>query len=254
MRALWITSPTGSPGKLRIEFALTPISLGTGTGCGETVGDGARRSSEANDSNKRGRKASLAVKRAMDASGSAILLLLLAPLLLLIAVLISLQRDGPVIYRRRVVGRDGEFDAFKFRSMRSDADSVLHRNPKLLAEFQRNYKLVADPRVTRLGRFLRKFSLDELPQLFNVFRGEMSLIGPRMITRPELEKYGPARDLLLAVKPGLTGYWQVGGRQEISYEERVRMDVFYITHWSLWLDFKILLKTPLAVLKRQGAF
>src|SRR5260370_25269540 len=114
----------------------------------------------------------------------------------------------PIIYRRRVIGTTGQFDAFKFRSMRRDADSILASNPALKAEFERNFKLRNDPRVTRVGAFLRKVSLDELPQLFNVLRGEMSLVGPRMITAPELDRYGPHRQLLLTVKPGLTGYWQ----------------------------------------------
>lgn len=193
-------------------------------------------------------------KRIVDVSLGVISLVFAFPLMVLAAVLIKLEDRGPVFYRRRVVGPEGEFDAFKLRTMRVDADLLLQNNPQLAAEFLKNFKLKDDPRITLIGRLLRRWSLDELPQLFNVLKGQMSLVGPRMITRPELEKYGPHRDLLLSVKPGLTGYWQVGGRQEVSYEERVRMDVFYIQNWSLWLDFKILLKTVWKVLRREGAY
>lgn len=176
------------------------------------------------------------------------------PVIGLLGLIIKSQDGGPVFYRRRVVGRLGEFDAFKLRSMRADADQWLQQNPKLLEEFQKDFKLRDDPRVTRFGWFLRKNSLDELPQLVNVLRGQMSLVGPRMITRPELEKYGSHQDLLLTVKPGLTGYWQVSGRQDVSYEDRVNMDIFYIQNRSLWFDLKILMKTVWKVLKREGAY
>jgi lipopolysaccharide/colanic/teichoic acid biosynthesis glycosyltransferase len=196
----------------------------------------------------------IALKRLQDVAVSAFFLLILSPLLALIALIIKLQDGGPIIYRRRVVGPGGEFDAFKFRSMRVDADEMLARNPVLKSEFERNFKLVSDPRVTKVGAWLRKLSLDELPQLVNVLRGEMSIVGPRMITAPELEKYGEFQALLLTVKPGLTGYWQVHGRQQVAYEERVKMDMYYITHWSLALDWKLLWLTPLRVLKGNGAY
>jgi len=138
--------------------------------------------------------------------------------------------------------------------MRVDADEILERDPEFRARFEANFKLKDDPRVTRIGKYLRQWSLDELPQLFNVLRGQMSLVGPRMITSPELEKYGLYRDLLLSVKPGVTGYWQVSDRQDVSYQERVRMDVYYIRNRSLWFDFKILLKTVGKVLNRRGAY
>jgi len=169
--------------------------------------------------------------------------------------MIVLIDDGwPIIYRRRVLGKNGEFDAFKFRSMRRDADAILARDEALRSEFERNFKLKKDPRLTPSGTLLRRFSFDELPQLFNVVRGQMSLVGPRMISPPEIEKYGPYRNLLLSVKPGITGYWQVRGRQELSYEERVRMDVYYIENWSLGMDINILLRTPVKVLKKEGAY
>jgi lipopolysaccharide/colanic/teichoic acid biosynthesis glycosyltransferase len=198
--------------------------------------------------------ASLMIKRCIDFAGSLILILFLSPLFILVAVLILLDDGHPIIYRRRVVDKNGEFDAFKFRTMRSDADAILKSNPALRAEFERNFKLKNDPRITRAGSVLRKFSLDELPQLFNILLGQMSFVGPRMSTAGELGKYGPYKDLILSVKPGLTGYWQVNGRQSVTYEERVKMDAHYIQNWSLGLDFKILLLTPFKVLRREGAY
>jgi lipopolysaccharide/colanic/teichoic acid biosynthesis glycosyltransferase len=131
---------------------------------------------------------------------------------------------------------------------------MLEANSDLQREFSENFKLKSDPRVTKLGFFLRKYSLDELPQLVNVLRGEMSLVGPRMITAPELEKYGRYQRLLLTMKPGITGYWQVHGRQDVSYAERVRMDVQYITRWHVRMDLEILMLTPLRVLGGRGAY
>jgi lipopolysaccharide/colanic/teichoic acid biosynthesis glycosyltransferase len=138
--------------------------------------------------------------------------------------------------------------------MRIDADKILERDGVLRKEFEVNFKLKNDPRVTRAGAFIRKLSLDELPQLFNVLRGEMSLVGPRMITPPELEKYGDAGWIFRSMKPGLTGYWQICGRQEVSYPERVEMDLHYVKNWSLWMDLRILLKTPMRVLRGAGAY
>jgi lipopolysaccharide/colanic/teichoic acid biosynthesis glycosyltransferase len=194
------------------------------------------------------------LKRLIDVVGSAVLILLLSPVLLILAVLVILDDGFPVFYRRRVVGRHGEFDAFKIRTMRRNADAILEANPALKAEFERNFKLKNDPRITRVGAVLRKMSLDELPQLFNIFMGQMSFVGPRMIVAAELEKYGPYKDLVLSVKPGLTGYWQINGRQEVSYEERVKMDIHYIENWSLGLDLQILFRTPFKVLRREGAY
>ncbi|HYX68636.1 MAG TPA: sugar transferase [Terriglobales bacterium] len=193
-------------------------------------------------------------KRALDIVGSGVLLVVSAPLVAILALLIKLQDGGPVLHRRRVIGLKGEFDAFKLRSMRLDADEVLRGDPVLRQEFETNFKLAKDPRVTPLGAILRKLSLDELPQLFNVLRGEMSLVGPRMITSAELEKYREAGWIFQSVKPGLTGYWQVYGRQTVSYAQRVEMDVYYVKHQSLLLDVKILIQTPWRVARGAGAY
>jgi len=194
------------------------------------------------------------LKRCLDVALSAVLLVLLLPVFALISFLVLCDDGIPVIYRRRVVGLKGNFDAFKFRTMVRNADSILARTPGLKTQFERNFKLKHDPRVTRVGAILRKYSLDELPQLVNVLQGQMSLVGPRMITEAELGKYGARKHLLRSVKPGMTGYWQVNGRQNVSYDERVTMDAYYVTRWSLLMDLKILAETPRKVFKREGAF
>jgi lipopolysaccharide/colanic/teichoic acid biosynthesis glycosyltransferase len=194
------------------------------------------------------------LKEVLDFVGALVGLVLLSPVLMLIALCVKLDDGGPVFYRRRVVGRKGEFGAFKFRTMRPDADAILAADQALRAQFETDYKLQNDPRITRVGVFLRKYSLDELPQLLNVLMGQMSLVGPRMITAAELEKYGEFGHLVLQVKPGLTGYWQVNGRQSVSYKERVKMDVYYLENWSLMLDLEILLKTPAKVVRAEGAY
>jgi len=205
------------------------------------------------DSSPQGRL-SHSMKRIVDAVGAFSLLVVLAPLLAVIALLVLAADGAPVLHRRCVVGPGGAFDAFKFRTMRRDADWILERDQGMRTAFRQNFKLKRDQRVTRLGAVLRKFSLDELPQLFNVLVGQMSLVGPRMITAPELEKYGEHKTLLLTVKPGLTGYWQVHGRQDVSYAERVRMDVDYIKNWSLRRDMELLILTPWRVIRGRGAY
>ena len=182
-------------------------------------------------------------------------LLLLAPLFILLTLLVKLDSPGPVFYRRRVLGQDGRvFDAFKFRTMHVNGDEILARYPKLRQELNKNYKLKCDPRVTRVGKLLRKFSLDELPQLLNVLARDMSIVGPRIITPSEISKYGPHGSMLMRVMPGLTGLWQVSGRSNTTYDERVALDMQYITKWSVWLDIKILLWTIPVVLKGDGAY
>lgn len=182
-------------------------------------------------------------------------LLFVWPLLTLIALAVWLDSPGPIIYRRRVLGLNGRvFDAFKFRTMYINGDEILAQHPRLRAELDRNYKLKCDPRVTRVGRMLRKFSLDELPQLFNILLQDMSIVGPRIITPDEIEKYGSFGESLLTVMPGLTGLWQINGRSDTSYDERVQFDMEYIQNWSLRLDIKIMLKTIPAVCKGDGAY
>ena len=195
-----------------------------------------------------------AIKRALDVFGASVLLVLTAPLIAVCAVLIRLQDGGPAFHRRRVVGPDGEFDAFKLRTMCQQADAILQQEPGLQREFDLNSKIRNDPRITPLGALLRKLSVDECPQLLNVLRGEMSLVGPRMITAGELQRYGNAGWIFHATKPGLTGFWQVQGRQETSFEQRVQMDLYYVQNWSLRLDCEILLRTPLVVIRGVGAY
>jgi exopolysaccharide biosynthesis polyprenyl glycosylphosphotransferase len=190
-----------------------------------------------------------------------LLIALAAPTLILLFVLIGLlvklDSPGPVFHRRRVLGIGGqEFDAFKFRSMVVNGDEILARYPAKLAEWQKTQKIKdGDPRITRIGHFLRKTSLDELPQVLNILLGQMSLVGPRMIHPDEAANYGPYRSNLLTVKPGLTGLWQVSGRSDTSYEERVQMDMHYIRNYSIWLDIQILFfQTLPAVFSKKGAY
>jgi lipopolysaccharide/colanic/teichoic acid biosynthesis glycosyltransferase len=147
-----------------------------------------------------------------------------------------------------------QFNAFKFRTMYVNGDEILEQFPELKDELQKTHKLKEDPRVTRVGSLLRKTSLDELPQLFNVLRNEMALVGPRMISPAEMEMYKKYGINLLTVRPGITGLWQVSGRSDVSYEQRVRLDMHYIRNYSLWLDLQILFQTIPAVLKHRGAY
>jgi len=194
-------------------------------------------------------------KRLMDLVLSGGLLILLLPFLIPVSIAILLDSRGSVFYRRQVVGQGGKlFDALKLRTMVENGDHKVKRNSRLAEEYSNNHKLRQDPRVTRVGKFLRKTSIDELPQLWNVWKGEMSLVGPRMISFPELEKFGIWQGKILEVKPGITGLWQVNGRGELDYDERVRMNVYYVDNRSLLLDLKILAKTIPAVFTARGAF
>jgi UDP-galactose-lipid carrier transferase len=192
------------------------------------------------------------VKRAMDLIGSTILLVFAAPLVAILALRIKFHDGGTAFFRRRVVSPRGEFDAFKLRTMCVDADEILRRDQELRRQFEINFKLKHDPRVTAVGATLRKSGLDELPQLWNVLKGEMSLVGPRMITPAELKKYGEAAWIFNSIKPGLTGYWQVHGNQDADYDSRINMDLFYMENWSIWFDLKILMRTPVRVLRGSG--
>ena len=208
-------------------------------------------------------------KRSFDLVGAALFAIVLSPLFAAIALAIKLtDPSGPVVYRQNRIGRGGVgIRVTKFRSMRwayctgpdrpfrtaADAFRALGRDD-LIADFERDQKVADDPRVSRVGRFLRRTSLDELPQLLDVFRGSLSLIGPRPITLEELERYGAQRASFLALKPGITGLWQVSGRNDVSYDERVKLDVFYVENWSMKLDLTILAKTTTAVLAKRGAY
>jgi lipopolysaccharide/colanic/teichoic acid biosynthesis glycosyltransferase len=200
-------------------------------------------------------------RRALDVTVAGAALLVLVPLIAVSAVAVRLSSPGPVLFRQRRLGRHMQpFTVLKFRTMRADADSALHRDyvrsligtqpPEDAPE--NLYKLVIDPRVTRVGRFLRSWSIDELPQLWNVLRGEMSLVGPRPVIEYEVEQYPDWYLRRFAVKPGLTGLWQVSGRNEKTYEEMVRYDIEYAERRSLWLDLRILARTALVVMRRQG--
>lgn len=197
---------------------------------------------------------SLRLKRTMDLIGSMTLLLLTWPLFLVIALAIKLDSPGPVYFRRRVAGQHGRlFDVLKFRSMVANAHELLLSDPELLKHYRETLKIENDPRITHVGRFLRKTSLDELPQLINVLKGEMSLVGPRMLGDIELARYAEAAEKVLAVKPGLASLWAVAGRQTISFDRRVELDLDYVENWSMWLDIKILLKCGITVLSMVGA-
>lgn len=187
-----------------------------------------------------------------------LLMVLLSPLLAVIALMIWREDGRPVLFAHYRVGRNGRlFRCMKFRTMLRDADQVLGRvlmeNPALRAEWERDQKLVDDPRITRIGRFLRHTSLDELPQLINIWRGEMAFVGPRPIVVQELQRYGAFKRHYLSVKPGVTGLWQVSGRNNTTYERRVELDRRYVEHRSLWLDAMILLRTVKVVITREGA-
>jgi len=212
------------------------------------------------------KKASLHAKRLIDVAGSLAALVLFLPLMVLIAIAIKVTSRGPVLFRQRRVGQYGhKFTFLKFRSMYVDSDSAIHEayvqafiagsaekhaNGKQVKVF----KLTSDSRITRVGAFLRKTSLDELPQFFNVLKGEMSLVGPRPPAPYEVERYSLwHRRRLLAVKPGITGLWQVEGRSRVTFDEMVRLDIHYARTWSLWLDLKILAQTPNAVITGSGA-
>lgn len=210
------------------------------------------------------------VKRGFDILGSLLLLVVLSPVYLLLALAIYIDNPGPVFFKHQRLGQNlVPFRLYKFRTMKQefcdgDGDNaaparqrfmeLLEDNPDLRAEWEQYQKLKNDPRVTRLGVWLRKLSLDELPQFFNVLKGDVSLVGPRPIVSGELEKYGTSQHRLAAIKPGVTGLWQVSGRNDTTYEERVRLDMIYVETWSVWVDIVILWKTVFALIFRSGAY
>lgn len=199
------------------------------------------------------------VKHIFDVTASFIGGLLLLPFFLIIALFIRLDSKGPVLFRHKRIGRKGkEFDCFKFRSMHIDSErrlkSYFKKYPEEQEEWERNFKLKRDPRVTRVGRILRKTSLDELPQILNVLLGEMSLVGPRPIIEEEVPKYGKYIGDYLMVRPGITGVWQTSGRSDVSYEERVQMDTWYVRNWNFWFDIVLLWRTAKVVFLGKGAY
>jgi Undecaprenyl-phosphate galactose phosphotransferase WbaP len=198
-------------------------------------------------------------KRVLELIITALATALFTPLILLIVLALALERQGPILFGHSRVGKGGKrFTAWKFRTMVKDADSILKqalaRSPQLKLEWENKQKLKRDPRLTVVGRLLRRFSLDELPQLWNVLRQDMNLVGPRPIVEREVEKYGQAISLYYQVRPGMTGLWQVSGRSDLSYDERIQLDSYYVRNWSVWLDLVILLRTTLAVLGGRGAY
>jgi len=195
------------------------------------------------------------MKRTMDIICAAAGIIFLSPLFLLLPLAIVLQSKGPALHRRTVIGKNGvPFKAYKFRTMVENAEEILKNNKELNEKFIESFKLRKDPRITRLGYFLRKFSLDEIPQFFNVLKGDMSLVGPRIMTEDELLIYGKWRDAVLSVRPGLSGLWQVSGRQEVSLKRRQELDIHYVNHMSLMKDICIILRTFKVVIKAQGAY
>ena len=197
------------------------------------------------------------IKRIFDLLISLVAVVLLSPVLLVISLAIRLEDRGPILYRAQRVGRGGKpITVYKFRSMRMHADRLEDMlTAEELEEYKKNYKLEHDPRVTKVGAFLRKTSLDELPQLFNILAGTLSLVGPRPVLQEETELYGDKRSLLLSCKPGLTGLWQVRGRSNVTYEDgrRQALELNYVSHRGLWLDIKILFWTVGAVVRMDGA-
>jgi Undecaprenyl-phosphate galactose phosphotransferase WbaP len=199
------------------------------------------------------------VKRSMDFLLSLLGLVVLSPLFLLIAVAVKLTSKGPIFYGQSRYGRDGKiFKALKFRSMVPHADRILAdhlaTHPEDLFEWQRDHKLKNDPRVTSIGKWMRRLSLDELPQLFNVLAGQMSLVGPRPIVKDEIQKYGRRYGLYSRVRPGITGLWQVSGRNNTTYDQRIAMDEYYVQNWSVWFDSYLLIRTVKTVLYGEGAY
>ena len=195
------------------------------------------------------------VKRALDVIISCISLVILSPVFLIIAVLIKAESKGPVFFAHTRIGKNGkEIKILKFRTMVENAENLIKDfTPEQMKEFKENFKLKNDPRITNMGKFLRKTSLDELPQLINIIRGELSLIGPRPIVARELEKYENNKEKFLSVTPGLTGYWAANGRSNTTYEQRMIMELYYIDNISWKLDLKIFFRTILSVLKKEGA-
>lgn len=194
-------------------------------------------------------------KRLFDIVLSVVAIILLSPILLILFIIVKATSKGPAIYKHKRVGKDGKtIYIYKFRSMVVDADKMIHNfTPEQKAEFEKNFKLENDPRVTKIGKFLRKTSLDELPQLFNILKGDIAFIGPRPVTQAETELYGSNRELLLSIRPGLTGFWASNGRSDTGYKRRRAMELYYVKNRSFGFDIKIFFKTVISVFKGEGA-
>ncbi len=195
------------------------------------------------------------VKRFADILCSTIAIILLSPFFIIISIAIKATSKGPVIFIHKRVGKNGkEIGIYKFRSMVMNAEELIEKfTPEQKEEFQKNFKLENDPRITKIGKILRKTSLDELPQLFNILKGDLSIVGPRPIMEVETEIYGKYKDMLLSVKPGLTGFWAANGRSDTSYKRRRAMEIYYVKNRSLLFDINIILKTVISVFKGEGA-
>jgi len=195
------------------------------------------------------------LKRIMDIVGAVCGLILLSPVFLVLSLIVKIDSKGPVFFGHKRLGYKGKIiKVYKFRSMVTNAEELLNNlNEEQKKEFEQNFKLENDPRVTKIGDFLRRTSLDELPQLVNILKGELSIVGPRPIVEKEIELYGQYGKKLLTVKPGLTGNWQANGRSDTTYEERVQLDMDYIDNRTIWMDIMIILKTFVVVFKREGA-
>lgn len=195
------------------------------------------------------------VKRFIDILISTIGLIICLPIFIIIAILIKIDSKGPIFFKHKRIGKHGKnLGIYKFRTMIENAEEAMkYFTEEQKKEFKENFKLENDPRVTRVGKFLRKTSLDELPQIINILKGEMSIIGPRPVVKNELEKYGDNKGKFLSVAPGLTGYWAANGRSDVSYEERMALELYYVDNRSLLLDLKIFLKTIGSVLRGRGA-
>ena len=197
----------------------------------------------------------ISVKRIIDVIISTIGLIVLSPIFLILAIIIKLDSKGPVFFAHTRYGKDGKkFKMYKFRTMYENAQDMINDfTPEQMKEWKENFKLQDDPRITKVGKFLRKTSLDELPQIVNIIKGDLSIIGPRPVIEEELEKYGDNKDKFLSVSPGLTGYWQANGRSSTTYEQRMEMELYYIDNISPKLDVKIFFKTIESVIKKEGA-
>lgn len=197
----------------------------------------------------------LIVKRTIDILGALIGLVLLSPIFLIVAIAIKLDSRGPIIFGHTRKGLHGkDIKVYKFRTMYENSQEIFNNFTKeQKEEFYKNFKLENDPRVTKIGDFLRRTSIDELPQLINILNGSMSIVGPRPIVQKEIDLYGDYANKLFSVVPGLTGYWQANGRSDTTYEERIKMDMYYIDNRGFWLDFKIIIKTFGSVLKGEWA-